>query len=72
MDRISQIIKRYYPNPIRFMPVGVDDDFNELLSDFVKEEKVDNTPKIAQKKDAPVMVSEPVGGMLGELLIKKG
>ena len=66
MDRISQLIKRYYPNPIRFMPVGTDDDFNELLVDFVKEEKKDDdTPKVMQKKDAPVMVSEPVGGMLG-------
>lgn len=73
MDRISQIIKRYYPNPIRFMPVGGDEVLNELLNDFVKEDNKDvDAPKIAQKKDAPVMIAEPVGGKLGELLIKKG
>ncbi len=73
MDRISQLLKRYYPNPIRFMPVGGDDDLRELLSGFVEENKIDeDLPKVPQKKDAPVMVSEPVGGMLGELFVKKG
>ncbi len=73
MDRISQLLKRYYPNPIRFMPVGGDDDLHELLSGFIDENKIEeNFPKVIQKKDAPVMVSEPVGGMLGELFVKKG
>ena len=61
MDRISQLLKRYYPNPIRFMPVGGDDDLHELLSGFVEESKIEeDLPKVPQKKDAPVMVSEPV------------
>ena len=72
MNRISQLLKRYYPNPIRFMPVGGDDDLQELLSGFISKPEEDDTPKIPQKKDAPVMVSEPVGGMLGELFVKKG
>lgn len=73
MDRISQLLKKYYPNPIRFMPVGGDDDLQELLSGFIEEEKIEEDfPKVEQKKDAPVMISEPVGGLLGELLIKKG
>ncbi len=73
MDRISQLLKKYYPNPIRFMPVGGDDDLQELLSDFIpNSDEKDDTPKFPQKKDAPVMVSEPIGGMLGELFIKKG
>ena len=72
MDRISQLLKRYYPNPIRFMPVGGDEDLQELLSGFIDKPVEDDTPKIPQKKDAPVMVSEPVGGMIGELFIKKG
>lgn len=72
MERISQLLKRYFPNPIRFMPVGGDDDLQELLSDFLEEEQIkEDFPQIEQRKDAPVMVSEPVGGMLGELLLKK-
>ena len=72
MDRISQLLKRYFPNPIRFMPVGGDDDLQDLLGEFVVPEKKEETPKIAQRKDAPVMVSEPVGGMIGDLFLKKG
>ena len=72
MDRISQLLKKYYPNPIRFMPVGGEDDLQELLNDFVEDEPVEELPKVEQKKDFPVMISEPAGGLLGELLIKKG
>ncbi len=73
MDLISQQIKKYFANPIRFMPVGGDDDLQELLSGFIDDKKIEEDfPKVEQKKDAPVMVAEPVGGMLGELLVKKG
>ena len=51
MDRISQLLKKYYPNPIRFMPVGGDDDLQELLSDFVSQQNEESAPKIEQKKN---------------------
>lgn len=74
MEKISKLLKRYFKNTIRFMPVGGDDDLQELLSGFVTKDqlKKDFPSNIPQKKDAPVMVSKPVGGMLGSLLLKKG
>jgi len=40
MEKISKLLKRYFKNTIRFMPVGGDDDLQELLSGFVTKDQL--------------------------------
>ncbi len=73
-DKISELLKEFYPNPIKFMLVG-DDDLSELLDTVVggteKKESEKNLTQ-AQKNNISEGKKQKFVGKLGEMFVKKG
>ncbi len=75
MEKISKNLKKTFTNPIRFMPVGGDDDLRELLTGFVPEEEFGDNFETEEKEEPKEDIFTPKPRLdikLGDLFVQKG
>ncbi len=73
-DKISALMKKFFPQAIKFMLVG-EDDLKELLSDYLSADSLEKTiPSDDSQQAAEISkkINTSTKGRLGEILLKNG